>query len=187
MLLELELPARELIEAEIASLNQGLEVFAFEATTQGLTSINPGSFPASDDQDTKIAVGTTPAAFWCHHIEGPLVVVGAEMYFLAETGRADAEVVSSIQGRLYRLVNDWMNHPIESIDVLNRETSGAFLEAAFSFDWMKSPTLTRRLVNQMGDISDFYMMREGRMPHDFFGMIEGRKKPSRAYLKCSNS
>lgn len=103
MLLELKLPTRELIEAEITSLNQGLEVFAFEATTQGLASINPGSFPVSDDQHTKIAVDTTtPAAFWCHHIEGLLAAAGTQTYFLEETGQADAEVVSSIQGRLHQ-------------------------------------------------------------------------------------
>lgn len=181
-----ELPPREAIEGEIILLNQELLVLGSKAEIQGLKPVKYTRLSVVEDRHSEPAETTTAAAFWNHHIGGPLAAVDVQMYFLKESGRADEEVVSTTQESLYRLATAWAKHPVVRNDPLNRASNEAFLKGGFSFDWMKAPSLTRKLKDHITDIADFYSLREGHLPLSFVGIQEGKSSPTRAYLLYSN-
>ncbi len=184
--MSLEIPPKEVIDGEIILINQELILLGSVAEAQGLKPVKPALLLAADDGYTGITETTSPAAFWNHYIGGVLAAIDVQMYFLEETGRADEEVVSIAQGRLYRLATNWAEHPAVKNDALNKASSDAFLKAGFSFEWMKGPSLTRKLKDQVTDLGDFYTMREGYIPLSFTSMQRKSTLPSRAFIKCSN-
>lgn len=183
--MSLELPSRESIDSEIMLMNQQLVGLSAEAESQDLKPMNTELLHALSDGHSKPQDNTTTAGFWNHHIGGPLAAIDVQMYLLEVTGQADEEIVSSVQARLYRLAIDWSTNP-ESRDPIVRSSTDSFLAGGFSFEWMKSPILTRKLKGQVTDLGDLYAMREGHHPLNFRHIIQKKAEPSRAYLLCSN-
>lgn len=161
----LEVPSTEIVEAEIVRLNGELKtLIRNEAIAQGLEEVDKDQLPKPEDREIIISPTTTAAGFWNHFIGGPLAAVDGQIYLLEETGRFDPDVVRGIQGRLHLLVSSWMQLPQSGEDSLNIESCNAFLDGAYSFDWTRVPTLTRRLKDHLADLGDQYILREGKIP-----------------------
>lgn len=184
--MRLELPSKEVTEAEIVILNRELADLEEEARSLGLKPVTLDEIPYPDDEFTSIQPTTTAAGFWNHHIGAPLDTVVVQLELLERTGKVDEEVVKAFQGRTLRLINNWINDDVAREDPLNLQTSNAFLRSAFAFYWLKNPSITRRLQENVGNLGDFYAIREGHQPLSFHGIINGTGAPSRAYLKCTD-
>lgn len=152
----IEIPSKEVTEAEIVTLNNQLESLGLEAKSQGLEPVDLDKHPMPESID-ELSPTLTVSGFWGHYIGGGVSSV-------AGLPPDMSDLIGPVQKSLHILTQRWMTHPVGEADELNLATCRAFLNAGFAFDWTKSWSLLDSLQNTLADIGDQYSLRIGRIP-----------------------
>lgn len=156
-----EKPQNNVLEEEIGLITKNLIALGAGAKLSPSDQHNLQEIDKSKITHVSILEDTTPGAFWGRYIGGALGVAHSQLN--SPKHMLDRETIAIVQKRTYLLINQWINHP-NNQNKLGLDCSFAFLNSAYSFDWINDTETFNKFSEYVFKISENYSLLEGRIP-----------------------